>query len=98
MAALGGEIEVPTLDGRVKLKIPGETQTGKLFRMRGKGLQNVNGRGRGDQYVRVNIEVPKNLSDKQKKLLREFEETSTDENQVKRKSFWDKVKDALKDK
>ena len=52
----------------------------------------------GDQYVRVNIEVPKNLSDKQKKLLREFEETSTDENQVKRKSFWDKVKDALKDK
>ena len=54
--------------------------------------------GRGDQYVRVNIEVPKNLSDKQKKLLREFEETSTDENQVKRKSFWDKVKDALKDK
>ena len=69
-----------------------------MFRMRGKGIQNVNGRGRGDQYVRVNIEVPKNLSDKQKKLLREFEETSTDENQIKRKSFWDKVKDALKDK
>ena len=97
-AALGAEIEVPTIDGRIEYKIPEGTQTGTTFRMRGKGIQNVNGRGRGDQYVRVNIEVPKNLSDKQKKLLREFEETSTDENQVKRKSFWDKVKDALKDK
>ena len=89
---------MPTIDGRVEYKVPEGTQTGTMFRMRGKGIQNVNGRGRGDQYVRVNIEVPKNLSDKQKKLLREFEETSTDENQVKRKSFWDKVKDALKDK
>ena len=97
-AALGAEIEVPTIDGRIEYKIPEGTQTGTTFRMRGKGIQNVNGRGRGDQYVRVNIEVPKNLSDKQKKLLREFEETSTDENQIKRKSFWDKVKDALKDK
>ena len=85
-------------DGRVEYKVPEGTQTGTMFRMRGKGIQNVNGRGRGDQYVRVNIEVPKNLTDKQKKLLREFEETSTDENQIKRKSFWDKVKDALKDK
>ena len=83
---------MPTIDGRVEYKVPEGTQTGTMFRMRGKGIQNVNGRGRGDQYVRVNIEVPK------KKLLREFEETSTDENQIKRKSFWDKVKDALKDK
>ena len=97
-AACGAEVEVPTLDGKVRYTIGEGTQTGTTFRMRGKGIQNVNGRGRGDQYVRVNIEVPKNLSDKQKKLLREFEETSTDENQVKRKSFWDKVKDALKDK
>ena len=97
-AALGDTLQVPTIDGRIEYKIPEGTQTGTTFRMRGKGIQNVNGRGRGDQYVRVNIEVPKNLSDKQKKLLREFEETSTDENQVKRKSFWDKVKDALKDK
>ena len=97
-AACGAEVEVPTLDGKVRYTIGEGTQTGTTFRMRGKGIQNVNGRGRGDQYVRVNIEVPKNLSEKQKKLLREFEETSTDENQVKRKSFWDKVKDALKDK
>ena len=97
-AALGDTLQVPTIDGRVEYKVPEGTQTGTMFRMRGKGIQNVNGRGRGDQYVRVNIEVPKNLSDKQKKLLREFEETSTDENQIKRKSFWDKVKDALKDK
>ena len=63
--------------------------------MRGKGIQNVNGRGRGDQYVRVNIEVPKNLTHKQKELLREFENSTTDENQVQRKGFWDKVKQAF---
>ena len=65
-AALGAEVTVPTIDGRIEYKIPEGTQTGTTFRMRGKGIQNVNGRGRGDQYVRVNIEVPKNLSDKQK--------------------------------
>ena len=96
-AALGDTLQVPTIDGRVEYKMPEGTQTGTVFRMRGKGIQNLNGRGRGDQYVRVNVEVPKNLSDKQKKLLREFEETATDENQVKRKGFWDKVKDVFKD-
>ena len=97
-AVLGDDVEVPTVDGRIVQHIPEGTQSGTKFRLRGQGIQYLNGRGRGDQYVRVNIEVPKNLSDKQKKLLREFEETSTDENQIKRKSFWDKVKDALKDK
>ena len=96
-AALGDTLQVPTIDGRVEYKMPEGTQTGTVFRMRSKGIQNLNGRGRGDQYVRVNVEVPKNLSDKQKKLLREFEETATDENQVKRKGFWDKVKDVFKD-
>ena len=72
-AALGDTLQVPTIDGRVEYKVPEGTQTGTMFRMRGKGIQNVNGRGRGDQYVRVNIEVPKNLTDKQKKLLREAE-------------------------
>ncbi len=96
-AALGDTLQVPTIDGRVEYKMPEGTQTGTVFRMRGKGIQNLNGRGRGDQYVRVNVEVPKNLSEKQKKLLREFEETATDENQVKRKGFWDKVKDVFKD-
>ena len=97
-AVLGAELEIPTIDGKVKYAIHEGTQSGTTVRLKGKGIPGLNGRGRGDQYVRVNIEVPKNLSDKQKKLLREFEETSTDENQIKRKSFWDKVKDALKDK
>ena len=97
-AALGDTLQVPTIDGRVEYKVPEGTQTGTMFRMKGKGIQNVNGRGRGDQYVRVNIEVPKNLSDKQKRLLREFEESATDDNQSKRKGFWDKVKDAFSEK
>ncbi|MCQ5128064.1 molecular chaperone DnaJ [Butyricicoccus faecihominis] len=96
-AALGDTLQVPTIDGRIEYKIPEGTQTATVFRMKGKGIQNLNGRGRGDQYVRVNIEVPKNLSEKQKKLLREFEENTTDENQAQRKGFWDKVKDAFKE-
>lgn len=95
-AALGDTLQVPTIDGRVEYKVPEGTQTGTVFRMKSKGIQNVNGRGRGDQYVRVNIEVPKNLSEKQKKLLREFEDSATDQNHSARKGFWDKVKDALK--
>lgn len=95
-AALGDTLQVPTIDGRIEYTVPEGTQTGTVFRMRGKGIQNVNGRGRGDQYVRVNIEVPKNLSRKQKELLREFEDSTTDENQSERKGFWDKVKDAFK--
>lgn len=96
-AALGDLLQVPTIDGRIEYKIPEGTQTGTVFRMKGKGIQNVNGRGRGDQFVRVNIEVPKNLSEKQKRLLRDFEENTTDDNQSQRKGFWDKVKDAFKE-
>jgi len=96
-AALGDTLQVPTIDGRVEYRMPEGTQTGTVFRMRGKGIQNVNGRGRGDHYVRVNIEVPRNLSEKQKRLLREFENSSTDDNQSKRKNFWDKVKDIFKE-
>lgn len=95
-AALGDTLQVPTIDGKVAYDIPEGTQTGKVFRLRGKGIQNVNGRGRGDQYVRVNIEVPTNLTHRQKELLREFENSTTDENQAQRKGFWDKVKDAFK--
>ena len=72
MAALGGEIEVPTLDGRVKLKIPGETQTGKLFRMRGKGVKSVRGGAQGDLLCRVVVETPVGLNDKQKQLLKDL--------------------------
>ncbi len=95
-AALGDTLQVPTIDGKVEYTIPEGTQTGTVFRLRGKGIQNVNGRGRGDQYVRVNIEVPTHLTDHQKRLLRDFEASTTDENQTQRKGFWDKVKDAFK--
>lgn len=95
-AALGDTLQVPTIDGKVEYTIPEGTQTGTVFRLRGKGIQNVNGRGRGDQYVRVNIEVPTSLTEHQKRLLRELESSTTDENQSQRKSFWDKVKDAFK--
>jgi molecular chaperone DnaJ len=77
-AALGGELEVPTLDGRVKLKIPAETQTGKLFRLRGKGVTPVRGGGVGDLLCRVVVETPVNLTEKQKALLREFQATVSD--------------------
>jgi len=77
-AALGGELEVPTLDGRVKLKIPPETQTGKLFRLRGKGVTPVRGGGVGDLLCRVTVETPVKLTERQKDLLREFQASLTD--------------------
>ncbi|HXK78233.1 MAG TPA: molecular chaperone DnaJ [Oscillospiraceae bacterium] len=95
-AVLGDEITVPTIDGKVKYDIPEGTQSGATFRLRNKGIPYVNGRGRGDQYVRVVVEVPQNLSGKQKDLLREFEKSMTDRNYTKRKSFFDKVKDSFK--
>ena len=71
-AALGAEVEVPTLDGKVKLTIPEGTQPGAVFRLRGKGIPYLRGSGRGDQFVSVNIKVPKNLTGSQKELLRQF--------------------------
>ena len=95
-AVLGDEITVPTIDGKVKYTVPEGTQSGTVFRLRNKGIQYVNGRGRGDQYVKVNIEVPRNLTGKQKEALRKFEELSTKKNYEKRRSFFDKLKDAMK--
>ena len=74
-ATLGGELEVPSLNGRMKLKIPPETQSGKMFRMRGKGVKSVRGGVTGDLMCRVHIETPVNLNSRQKELLREFEES-----------------------
>lgn len=74
-AALGGELEVPTLDGRVKLKIPSETQTGKLFRLRGKGVKPVRGGSVGDLLCRATIETPVHLNKRQKELLKELHES-----------------------
>lgn len=92
-AALGDELTVPTLDGKVKYKIQEGTQSGTVFRLKGKGVPVLNGYGRGDQYVKVSVETPKNLNDKQKQLLREFGNTMGDEVYEQRKSFFDKVKD-----
>jgi molecular chaperone DnaJ len=89
-AALGGELEVPTLDGRVKLKIPSETQTGKLFRLRSKGVAPVRGGAPGDLICRVIIETPVNLTKKQKDILLEFQATldGEDQRQSPRKQSW----------
>jgi molecular chaperone DnaJ len=75
VAALGGDLEVPTLDGRVTLKVPAETQTGKLFRLRGKGVAPVRGGPTGDLLCRVLVETPANLNAEQKELLRQFDQT-----------------------
>ena len=74
-AALGAEVEVPTLDGKVKYPVPEGTQTGTVFRLKGKGIPYLHGQGRGDQFVTVNVAVPKNLTGQQKDLLRQFAET-----------------------
>lgn len=95
-AALGDEIVVPTVDGKVKYTIPEGTQPDTTFRLKGKGIPFINGRGKGDQYVKVSIEVPKNLSASQKEAMRELERQLSDENNYeKRKGFFDKLRDAF---
>ncbi len=93
-AALGGELEVPTLEGRVSLKIPPETQTGKLFRLRGKGVNvtQVRGGGTGDLYCRICVETPVNLTRKQKELLREFAGEYSERQSPRQSSWLDGVK------
>lgn len=99
-AALGGNLEVPTLDGRVTLKIPPETQTGKLFRLRGKGVKSVRGGATGDLLCRVVTETPVKLNSKQKALLREFEGSMQDSGKTHspRETSWlDSVKQFFED-
>ncbi len=94
-AALGAEIEVPTIDGKVSYNVPAGTQPGTVFRLRGKGVQKLQ-RSEGDwgdQMVKINVEVPKNLNKKQKEALQAFEDTLEEKNYEKRKSFFDKIKD-----
>ena len=92
-AALGAEIVVPTIDGKVKFTIHEGTQPGEEFRLRGKGIQRLNYSGRGDEYVKIIVEVPKNLSKKQKEALKEFERLTGDGNYKKSRSFAEKLKD-----
>ncbi|CUX95644.1 Chaperone protein DnaJ [Candidatus Mikella endobia] len=101
MAALGGEIEVPTLNSRVKLKIPAETQTGKFFRIRGKGVTSIRGGSQGDLICRVVVETPVKLNEHQKKLLSELEASFQglrgDQNSPRSKNFFDGVKNFFDD-
>ncbi len=95
-AALGDEIEVPTVHGDVNLKVPAGTQTGARFRLRDKGVKNVHGRGIGDQIVVAKVVTPKKLTEKQKELLREFAAISGDDVEGYSSSLFDKIKRTFK--
>lgn len=97
-ATLGAEIIVPTLDGKVKFTVHEGTQPGDEFKLKGKGIQRLNYTGKGDQYVKVMVEVPKNLTNKEKELLQQFEQQTGDANYKKRHGFFDKLKDMFDDK
>lgn len=90
-AALGDEVEVPTVHGKVKLKIPAGTQTGTTFRLRGKGAPRLRGNSYGDQQVKVNLITPKNLNEKQREALREFAKAGGDKVTEQEEGFFDKV-------
>ena len=92
-AVLGAEIEVPTVDGKVAQKIPEGTQSGTKFRLRGQGIQYLNGRGRGDQYVIVDVEIPKKVTRAQREALKAFEDSMKEDNYEKRKGFFKNLRD-----
>ena len=98
-AALGGEVEVPTLDGKSRITIPEGTQGGKTFRLRGKGIVNMRTRDPGDLFLHISIETPVNLTSKQKQLLRDFESSvkaGGDKHNPKTTSFFDRMKNLFK--
>ena len=94
-AALGDEIIVQTLDGKVKYEIEEGTQSGTVFRLKSKGVPVLNGYGRGDHYVKVVVETPKDLDEHQRELLREFSKTLGEDISGKKKGIFTKVKDAF---
>ncbi len=91
-AVLGAELEIPTIDGKVKYELPEGTQSGTTFRLKGKGIPALNGRGRGDQYVTVYIETPRNLNKEQREALKKFAESMGDSNYEARPKFFKKFK------
>ena len=95
MAALGGEVSIPTLEGNVKLKIPPGTPSGKIFRLREKGIPSLHGHGRGDQMVRVEIDVPAKLSEKERVLLQEWAKERKDSAAIPKKGIFERFKDAF---
>ncbi|MGO8968838.1 MAG: molecular chaperone DnaJ [Myxococcaceae bacterium] len=92
-AALGTHLEVPTLEGKVKMRVPSGTQSGKVFRLKGKGIAHLHGGGRGDQHVRVVVETPTDLSSEQRELLERFAELGGERSQPQVKSFLEKVRE-----
>lgn len=97
-ATLGDSIEVPTLDGKVEMKIPAGIQSGTVLRMKGKGIPHLGSNGRGDQRVRVKVLTPQNITDKQRELLKEFAELSGEKVNPEQKSFLDSIKSMFKGK
>ncbi|MBN1913333.1 MAG: molecular chaperone DnaJ [Candidatus Omnitrophica bacterium] len=93
-AILGSEIEVPTIDGKVTMKVPAGTQSGKVFRLREKGMPDLRGRSNGDELVRVNVEIPSRLNSEQRRLIEEFARASGED--VNKEGFTDKIKRAFK--
>jgi len=91
-AVLGAKLKIPTIEDSVEYSIPEGTQTGTVFRLRGKGIPVLNGRGRGDQYVTVVIETPRGLNREQKEALKKFSELLGESNYEKRKSIFNKKK------
>ena len=91
-AVLGAELEIPTIDGKVKYTLPEGTQSGTTFRLKGKGIPSLNGRGRGDQYVTVYIETPRNLNKEQKEALKKFADSMGEGNYEEQKKFFKKFK------
>jgi molecular chaperone DnaJ len=96
VAALGGEVLVPTLDGKANIKVPAGTQSGQMFKLRGKGIRNVNGRERGDLFARLIVEVPTRLNSTQRQKLEEFSGLCGEENSPMRKSFFERAKEFFK--
>jgi molecular chaperone DnaJ len=95
-ASLGAEIEVPTLGGTAPLKIPGGIQPGTIVKLRGKGIKRLNGAGFGDQIIRVLVETPTHLTQRQKELLRQFEQDASGDSQPGIASFLQKFKEIFK--
>lgn len=96
IAALGGEVDVPTLEGKAHLKVPAGTQSGQMFKLRGKGITNVTGRDHGDLLARLIVEVPSRLNAEQRRKLEEFAALCGDENTPLRKSFFERAKEFFK--
>lgn len=91
-ATLGAEIEVPTLFGKVEMKIPPGTQSGRIFRLRGQGIPNLRGYGKGDQLLKILAEIPTNLNKEERRLLEQFRDISEERTSPEVKKFWERFK------